>query len=772
MKKLFILLFAVFTGLLSAQPVDTYFGVQTHFGQFYRPDMDSASVTAMLDSIQAAGIKIIRDECYWSLVETTPGVYTVPPQADYYVSEALARGIDVLLILNYNNPLYAAHAGSGISTDSNRAAFKEYCVEMVSHFAPLGIKHYEIWNEPNIPIFWDPLPNAQDYALLLQEVYQPIKDVDSTVTVLGCATSPAEGNPPPFIEWLTFIQGVWNNGGNNYFDALSFHLYRVDRGPEQWLNGDVTNLRNIIGSDIDIYLTECGYHTSSVWPNLSEADQARYITRLYLIGRSIDRLMNITYYDFKNDGEDAGEHEHNFGIVHFDRQPKPAYNAYKTCIAKTENLDLINTSRSGNRYTYTFSDGSDTTYAVWNSSAPETSTMQPGGSKIRVTSMTGSTGYMYESDMEFDILFDVSPQYIERVDVFPNIESFGLTPAIDTFVVGQSFSFELTGYTLYGEEIKIDPAGANWSFSNGNASFTAPGEFKANAAGTGNIQIEFEGFQYDIPITIFEAYGSFEFEPFNTMDKFSTEFVNLLPQTQLTIIDSNYTSASHSLLIDYAFDYISLTQHRILFNCDYLLIGEPDSILIDIFNNGNAHVLKFIVEDRNGSPFEVRSPQIPSEQGWITTGVDLLPVTAVFQYPFRIKQIIFYAVEDGATVGNQYSGSVLLDNLRSTALWINDIEDEESTLPGNFLLRQNYPNPFNPSTTITYSVATEEYIDIRVYDILGNQVASLVNEIQAPGDYTLTFSASDAGYKLSTGVYLLRMQAGDFSDVKKLLLLK
>jgi len=206
-------LFILFWTQLFSQAVPAFYGFQTHFGQFYRADMDSASMEAMLDLVKAAGFTAIRDECYWSEVEKIRGTFNFPKQTDNYIQAAKRRGIDVLLILNYNNPLYAPHAGSAVTTDSNRTAFARYCQEAVKRYLPLGITHYEIWNEPNIPIFWDPAPNAADYAQLLQTAYPAIKAIDSTVTVISCATSPAEGNPPPFIDWLTFISQVFQNGG-------------------------------------------------------------------------------------------------------------------------------------------------------------------------------------------------------------------------------------------------------------------------------------------------------------------------------------------------------------------------------------------------------------------------------------------------------------------------------------------------------------------------------------------------------------------------------
>ncbi len=93
--------------------------------------------------------------------------------------------------------------------------------------------------------------------------------------------------------------------------------------------------------------------------------------------------------------------------------------------------------------------------------------------------------------------------------------------------------------------------------------------------------------------------------------------------------------------------------------------------------------------------------------------------------------------------------------------------------PINYSLSQNYPNPFNPSTKIKYSIPTVEKghalsVQLRVYDLLGREVATLVNKEQQPGNYEVTFDAST----LSSGTYFYRLQAGNFSQIKKMILLK
>ena len=101
------------------------------------------------------------------------------------------------------------------------------------------------------------------------------------------------------------------------------------------------------------------------------------------------------------------------------------------------------------------------------------------------------------------------------------------------------------------------------------------------------------------------------------------------------------------------------------------------------------------------------------------------------------------------------------------------IEVDVNTMPGDFVLSQNYPNPFNPSTTIKYSVSKiinnqSSIINLKVYDALGNEVATLVNEEKSPGNYEVEWTATG----FASGVYFYRLKAGDFNSVKKLVLMK
>ncbi len=102
--------------------------------------------------------------------------------------------------------------------------------------------------------------------------------------------------------------------------------------------------------------------------------------------------------------------------------------------------------------------------------------------------------------------------------------------------------------------------------------------------------------------------------------------------------------------------------------------------------------------------------------------------------------------------------------------WQNDPTDidDQQLIPQVFLLHQNFPNPFNPSTTIKYSVPVYQKVSIKIFDVLGNEAAVLVDEIKSPGEYNAEFNA--AGF--SSGIYYYRMTAGNYSETKKMILLK
>jgi len=176
--------------------------------------------------------------------------------------------------------------------------------------------------------------------------------------------------------------------------------------------------------------------------------------------------------------------------------------------------------------------------------------------------------------------------------------------------------------------------------------------------------------------------------------------------------------------------------------------------------NSEVELLWSTASELNNMGFEIER-SIDNQDNFVTVGfvegkgssteinyysfTDQPQVSGVNQIYYRLKQIDF----DGTFT-------------------YTDVVNVSYDVPSEFVLGQNFPNPFNPSTRINYFVPQESFVSIKVYDFLGREVMTLVNETKAVGSYEIVFDASD----LPSGAYFYTMIAGNYSATKKMILLK
>ncbi|MEJ5262330.1 MAG: YCF48-related protein [Ignavibacterium sp.] len=195
------------------------------------------------------------------------------------------------------------------------------------------------------------------------------------------------------------------------------------------------------------------------------------------------------------------------------------------------------------------------------------------------------------------------------------------------------------------------------------------------------------------------------------------------------------------------------------------LFFDPLSIPVELnsftanVDGNNVSLYWSTATELNNRGFEIERKTSTSDQ-WITvgfvegSGTSTESRTYVFEdygiragsYNYRLKQIDF-------------DGTSKIYNLSETVI---------VGIPNKFELLQNYPNPFNPSTRISFSIPQRSDIKIKIYDILGNEVATLVDELREAGYYSIEFDGSN----LSSGIYFYTIQAGNFYQVKKMTLIK
>lgn len=132
----------------------------------------------------------------------------------------------------------------------------------------------------------------------------------------------------------------------------------------------------------------------------------------------------------------------------------------------------------------------------------------------------------------------------------------------------------------------------------------------------------------------------------------------------------------------------------------------------------------------------------------------------------------FYSYTDKEQLNGKYSYRLKqLDN-NGEYEYSNTIEVNVNSLPNEYVLNQNYPNPFNPSTTISFSIPEKQFVSLKIYDVLGNEVSTLVNEELEAGNYNKIWNSSSINGKVASGVYFYKLSAGSYVETKKMNLMK
>jgi hypothetical protein len=269
--------------------------------------------------MREAGITWVRTDFDWSGVEPRQGQWRFQ-HLDEVVGWAGEAGICLLPILDYDVP-WARPAYQHLD------AWLAYVRAVVGRYKD-RLRHWEVWNEPNLEGFWRERPDPANYVVLLRATYQEIKKIDPGLTLLLGGTAG--------IPW-EFIEGIYKNGGKDYFDIMNVHPYRYPRGPEESrFVADLERLRSLMDrygdSTKPIWITEIGWPTHQGPRGVSELVQAQMLARTYLLALH-HGVEKVFWYEFQAPEGKADYNEDHFGIVHRDLSPKPAYQAYRVLAA-------------------------------------------------------------------------------------------------------------------------------------------------------------------------------------------------------------------------------------------------------------------------------------------------------------------------------------------------------------------------------------------------------------------------------------------------------
>lgn len=363
-----------------------------------------------LDLIAEGGFKYIRMDFGWGGIEREKGKYDfIGTGYDALTEGCIKRGIRILYILDYSNKLY--ETDRSVRTKEGRKAFAEYAAVSVKRYAGTGIL-WEVWNEPNLKMFWNPQPSVDDYCALVEALSPGVKAADPS----GMLVAPATSGIP--MEWL---EGCFKKGLLNWVEAITVHPYRP-HNPETVM-GDYAKLRELIrkyapqGEEIPVISGEWGYSLINWDKNpLSEEQQAQYLVRMYLINLYQNIPVNI-WYDWKDDGLDPNEREHHFGTVTNDLKPKMAYIAAKTLAHNLKGysidkrIDLVDEKD----FVFLLKNENHEAIALWTSGQEHEAKLPIQTGKGTIINMTGDKKDISWDGDGLEITLTQSPQYLKLV---------------------------------------------------------------------------------------------------------------------------------------------------------------------------------------------------------------------------------------------------------------------------------------------------------------------------------------------------------------------
>lgn len=280
------------------------------------------------DKLQGLGARTVRADLIWEGVETAEGVYDFSTH-DAVASALNARGMKVLFILAYGNPLYGLVGNSGPITAEQIEKFGAFAKAAAERYAGQNVM-FEIWNEPNLDGAWLPSNNPLQYAELAKVAAAKIREGNPSAQVTTAGISDFD------YDWLS---DMLTAGGAQGADAIGIHPYRS--GSPEHIAGSLVALRSLVsekaGRAIPVWNTEWGY--SSDWfshgaSSFGQKVQAKLAVRQVLTSLAVGFPFNA-YYDLTNDSLDPAEANMNFGLYARSGERKLAGQALELLHANT-----------------------------------------------------------------------------------------------------------------------------------------------------------------------------------------------------------------------------------------------------------------------------------------------------------------------------------------------------------------------------------------------------------------------------------------------------
>jgi len=427
------------------------------------------------------------------------------------------------------------------------------------------------------------------------------------------------------------------------------------------------------------------------------------------------------------------------------------------------------------------------------------------GNSIRFSASGWDTNFNPEALVSGTITYSISPE-IGTIDQSGNflaegIGKSGMVWIHDAFGLSDSATIHLKGIqkigikpstsmidtthsiTLRVEVVDEDEINQNvsadrlhWqSLDTAICEVDSLGKVTGKKEGKGRIVVTFYTYSDTANVTVKICEGEVSVESMDSPDHWtiSGEYYDAM-HTYMVSTDSPKTEGTHSLKLGYSFIRLSNNRSWVNLNSDIFINGIPSEITLDFKSNGAKHKLYLTVADIDGELFQTTIIGYAQDSTKFSTlhfsCASFIPLTtgATLNYPITLKSIRIM-LGNTAPVDSVNSGVVYLDNLRVIYPG-SEIQPAGSGKPvsDGFHLFQNYPNPYNASTQIRYRIPESGAVSLRIYDMAGYEVAELVDEQQAAGEYSILFQMEE----LPSGLYFYQLKSCGNMQIRKMVLIK
>lgn len=720
-------------------------GVNTHF---------ITGGTVDHDMIANAGFKVIRQDFFWYLIETEKGVYNWSPY-DTLIEELDQRGIRGLITLNLNNTFYAPTTRTAPTDSANIEAYARFAAAAAERYKSSHCI-WEFWNEPNGKNTWKPGENAAQYAKLALSASKAIRAVDSGATIIAPAMAGIH---------LDYLDTLFSSGLLNYIDGVSVHPYRDGPPPKipETVGSQIRDIQNLIakyappGKKISVISGEWGYSTCNTTKGVSLQTQADYFVRMQLYNLFLGIPLTI-WYDWKNDGTDITQLGQNRGVVTADLALKPSYVAVMTLTHELAGYEISTNYYTGNPLDIVLilrNQNGGVKIAAWTQGTPHNVSFQLQDlsfpdtlKKVWWMGVDSDTGTVKVDNNKFTVEINDSPKYYSLV---PPVRLPVAAPPVPELILPSNNSKNLLRKTAFQWNAYVSNFSTKYQLQIATDSIINPGGSFLSQNIVFDTTLADTSLLLSNPLDSNKVFywhvrsinigGESDYSPifnFKTSDVIAIPFIPtpISPAAYVTGVQRKARFEWRSARYAESYELQVSTDYHIYSSGDSIGAFKPDGIVLDT-----------ILTDTTCQVSE--------------------PLDSLTKYFWHIRAL------NSVGVGDYFNNPLFFF---TTGTEITGIENESSGIPNKYFLYQNFPNPFNPETTIKYTIASPNYnnseslqhVVIKVYDLLGQEISTLVNEEKLPGNYKIKFG----GRKYTSGIYFVRMRSGNYLHTIKMLLLK